>query len=110
MLTEQQKQNILEGFSLGFSDHALERMLGIKSMTIFKFRKAQGIASKSVTANRYAMWIKLIDEGKTLEDIGKIYNADPHSIRQTLYVNGISINAVRKGAAKEAIEQILETA
>lgn len=80
------KELVSRGLSKGLTDRAISRTLeGVSQAMVFNLRKQYGITSEQVLRNRHDTWIRLIESGKELEEIGRLYEVKPMSIKQALW-------------------------
>lgn len=80
----------------------------VSHMQVYNFRRSNGISSKDVLAKRYATWVRMIEQGDSLEVIAALYHVQPRSIKMALWKNmKISFKKVKR-EAQEAKKKQLE--
>lgn len=96
MLDIKTKREIDTGIELGFSDVAIAKNLGIKSMAVFTYRTKNEISAKTVVKNRYIAWGNMIKEGVPTSKIAEIYHTTERSVRVMLWNAGFSFKEAKK--------------
>lgn len=85
VLTADQQRAIIKGLQRGLPDNLIAKHLdGVKPIDVYNYRHLNEISSDAVLESKYANWIRLIESGKSLEEIGLLYEVKPKSIRQIL--------------------------
>lgn len=86
MITDDQRELIMQGFAKGVTDSMIaEKIPGVSHMNIFMFRKSLGITAQTVMNNRYDTWIRMLNSGVSLTVIADLYRVKPASIRSGLW-------------------------
>lgn len=81
---------------LGFTDVAIANFLGLKQLQVFTIRTRQAnISSKQVVQNRYDTWEKLIDQGKSVEEVAQIYKVKEKTVRMAMWDRDRSFVEIR---------------
>ncbi len=98
-----QKKVIESAWDRGFRDNQIADFLGVPYLDVFHYRKSLGIPVSTISENRYTTWIRLIEQGVSLESIGEAYDINPYSIKIMLWRK-------KKFSFRESNKAILEEA
>lgn len=85
MLTDEQKELVKKGLQRGLMDTMIAERIGAKHIEVYKYRHELDISREDVLEARYDQWMKLLQSGKSLESIAKLYCVKPDTIINTLY-------------------------
>lgn len=85
MLTENQKVLIAKGLNRGLMDTLIAVRLGVSHMAVYLYRKQLGISTDQVRETRYDTWIRLLEEGRSVEAVAALYDVKPDTVLTTLY-------------------------
>ncbi|RNM03044.1 MAG: hypothetical protein JSV72_02745 [Ralstonia sp.] len=66
-------------------DTLIAHRLGVSHMAVYLYRKQLGIRSEQVRETRYDTWIRLLEEGRSVEAVASLYEVKPDTILTTLY-------------------------
>jgi hypothetical protein len=83
--TADQVEQIIKGLERGLTDKTIAASIkGLKAIDIYNYRHANGITAQIILETRHANWMRMIEKGWALEQIGQLYGVKPRSIRQLL--------------------------
>ena len=86
MLTDRQRELIIQGFAKGAPDTMIaETITGLSHAQVYNFRRALGISAKTVLNNKYDTWVRMLNSGVSLDVISNIYKVRPRSIQIVLW-------------------------
>ena len=109
MLTDKQRELIIEGFSKGVPDAMIAEIItGLSQTQVYNFRHLMGISAKTVLNNKYDTWIRMLNDGVSLDVISDIYKVQPRSIQIALWrEKKFSFVQVKKIVKKAEAERML---
>ena len=109
MLTDKQRELIMEGFSKGVPDAMIAEIItGLSQTQVYNFRHLMEISAKTVLNNKYETWIRMLNDGVSLDVIADIYKVQPRSIQIALWrEKKFSFVQVKKIVQKAEAERML---
>lgn len=109
MLTDKQRELIIQGFAKGVPDAMIAEIItGLSQTQVYNFRRLLGISAKTVLNNKYDTWIKMLNSGVSLDVIADIYKVQPRSIQIVLWrAKNFSFVEAKKIAQKAKDARVL---
>lgn len=109
MLTDKQRELIIQGFAKGVPDAMIAEIItGLSQTQVYNFRRLLGISAKTVLNNKYDTWIRMLNSGVSLDVIADIYKVQPRSIQIVLWrAKNFSFVEAKKIAQKAKDARVL---
>lgn len=109
MLTQDQRDLLVEGFELGLYDNLIAKRIGITLKRVYGYRKSLNITGKDLLENRLNSWMNMVRNGFSLELISLVYDVKPQSIRLMLWREKQFSFREAKQELREAFQQLGQT-
>lgn len=101
-LTKNQKKKVSDALVRGVKDLVIAEVLKVSVDLVRDYRVSLGYTRTDITNTRYAYWKRMLNEGKSLEEIAELYGVKPNSVKLMLWhTERFSLVEAKKKRARE---------